>query len=168
MKSLPTIEQLNEWLKYDPETGFLHWKKRPSNRLSEHYQSVPAGGINTRGYVTIQLRGKDMRVHRVVWAMVTGAWPKEHIDHINGIPSDNRFCNLREATNAENVRNAKLSKNNRSGVKGVYYERDTDRWVANVEANGSVIRKRFKTMEGAISEVRFIREHLHGEFARHE
>ncbi len=42
------------------------------------------------------------------------------IDHINGDPLDNRMCNLRIATYAENARNTQLAKNNSSGFKGVW------------------------------------------------
>ena len=37
---------------------------------------------------------------------MTGDWPKEMLDHINRNPADNRWCNLREVTRAENRLNS--------------------------------------------------------------
>jgi len=49
------------------------------------------------------------------------------VDHINADPLDNRRCNLRICTNAENSRNNTLSKTNSIGLKG----------VQSAKANGS-------------------------------
>jgi len=51
---------------------------------------------------------------------MTGRMPVLYIDHINGDTSDNRFCNLREATNSLNQQNQKKAKStNSSGFLGV-------------------------------------------------
>jgi hypothetical protein len=63
--------------------------------------------------------------HRVAWALVTGAWPAEDIDHKNGRKDDNRFDNLRLASkrlNQENLRRAQ--KNNPWGLLGVSKAKD--------------------------------------------
>ena len=44
---------------------------------------------------------------------MTGYWPQEEVDHINGQRSDNRWNNLREATSS-------LNSHNRIGVRGFY------------------------------------------------
>lgn len=50
---------------------------------------------------------------------MTGKWPAWEVDHINGIKTDNRWPNLREATGSQNQGNRKLTKANKTGFKGV-------------------------------------------------
>jgi HNH endonuclease len=45
------------------------------------------------------------RAGRLAWLYMTGEWPKNQIDHINRDKADNRFCNLRDVTQTENMRN---------------------------------------------------------------
>ena len=57
-------------------------------------------------------------------------------DHINGDKIDNRRCNLRPATDAENHRNRPLRADNSSGFKGVRRRSDCNRWVAEISVGG--------------------------------
>ena len=85
--------------------------------------------------------------------MVHGSFPKDplQIDHKNRDRSDNRIKNLRLVTNAENGRNRKIAKNNKSGVNGVSYIQRDDRWEARID--GVFQRqKRFKTKEEAVKQ----------------
>jgi hypothetical protein len=62
-------------------------------------------------------------------AVITGAYGKQH-DHINHNGLDNQRENLRVCTNKGNQGNAKLSRVNTSGYKGVYARRG--RWRAMI------------------------------------
>lgn len=64
----------------------------------------------------------------------------EQIDHVNGDRLDNRICNLRAATNHENLKNRSLLRTNKSGVTGVYRESCTNRWRASIDNHGKTIR----------------------------
>ena len=67
-------------------------------------------------------------------------WPKNKLDHDNGIRDDNRWSNLREATNVENSRNrTRLSKRNSSGVHGVHWEKSKGKWRAEISVDGKTI-----------------------------
>lgn len=59
----------------------------------------------------------------------------KNYDHINRNSLDNRKSNFRKADNTENMRNRSLFSNNKSGVTGVYWAKDKDRWVASVKIN---------------------------------
>ena len=54
------------------------------------------------------------------------------IDHINGIPSDNRISNLREVSHAQNMQNAKMRADNKSGVTGVSWCKQSEKWIAYI------------------------------------
>ena len=74
------------------------------------------------GHLRVMLCGKLFSVHRLVAeAFIPNDENKPFIDHINGIPSDNRVENLRWCTQSENLRNpiaiAKL-KSHPSKLKG--------------------------------------------------
>lgn len=56
------------------------------------------------------------QLHRIIVQCPPGL----HVDHINGNKLDNRKCNLRIVTNAENCQNQKISKNNSTGFRNVY------------------------------------------------
>lgn len=62
---------------------------------------------------------------------MTGAFPKDQVDHINGVKHDNRWTNLREATNSQNVANTGANSRNSSGFKGVYHH-EAGKWQAKV------------------------------------
>jgi len=102
-------DECNSLFTYDSQTGLLTRKKNGS-----------VIGANGKGYVTVKIEGVSYPVHRIVWLMAHGSLPKKYIDHINGIKSDNRLCNLREATHSENQCNSPVRCNNSSGLKGAH------------------------------------------------
>jgi hypothetical protein len=142
-KELP-IAFLRECFDYDPETGVLAWRMRPREHFTTtgvwkvwnaRFAGKPAKA-DSWGYLSIRLtynrRQFSAGAHRVAWALATGAWPQEQIDHRNGIRSDNRLANLRAATQPENSRNAKAHADNASGFLGVHRHKQTGRWRAQI------------------------------------
>lgn len=64
----------------------------------------------------------------------------EYVDHINGNTLDNRKQNLRIVSNADNLKNrTKLPSNNTSGVIGVRYRKDRNKWYAEIQYNNNKI-----------------------------
>ena len=161
-----TQSELKELLHYDPETGIFHWLKSTTRSVKAGYV---AGGKNHKGYVRIGVNKKRYLAHRLAWLYVYGYFPKYDVDHINTIPFDNRISNLREATTPQNQHNVKMSKANKSGVKGVCFDRSRKKWMAQLQVNTKKIRLgRFDNIDDAEKAVKEAREKYHGEYARHE
>lgn len=104
-----TQEYLKSILWYDHSTGIFI----PINgNLNQPYK-------NYKGYILIKVKGRAYRAHRLAFLYMTGEWPKGQVDHDNNIKHDNRWLNLRDATNQLNHYNLLKPKNNTSGAKGV-------------------------------------------------
>lgn len=132
MKTPLTHERAFGLLDYDEETGVFHWKVRRGNVRA----GTEAGGDHGTGYKVIGIDGRLYLAHRLAWFMSHGVWPKDQIDHINGVKDDNRLSNLREATTAENHQNMPIRRDNTSGHSGVYWRSDTNLWQAQICAHG--------------------------------
>jgi hypothetical protein len=93
------------------------------------------------------------------------------VDHINGDAFDCRRANLRICSHAENTRNAKLSRANTSGFKGVYFHKPKNKkgsWAFTVRVNGKQVTKTgFESAAAADAARRPVIERLHANFANH-
>ncbi|MGU3904773.1 HNH endonuclease [Escherichia coli] len=77
------------------------------------------------------------------------------IDHINGIRHDNRIENLRLVKKSANQRNRiKLSKNNSSGISGVYFCNTRKRWIAHKRLLNARVQKVCSSFEEAKEVIR--------------
>lgn len=121
-------------LDYDTETGIFTWKSDSSN--NGNYRAGQIAGSRKDGYVVIRIFTKPYRAHRLAWLYVHGEWPKDRIDHKNGIRNDNRILNLRPCTQGDNVRNSRRPKTNTSGYKGVSFNTEHRKWRAAITVNG--------------------------------
>ena len=82
---------------------------------------------NRSGYVATWDESKLL--HRLIMKPAKN----QFIDHINGNKLDNRRCNLRICTHAENMRNRTKHKLMSSQYKGVYYTEDRkNKWRAQI------------------------------------
>ena len=64
----------------------------------------------------------------------------------------NRWCNLRDISQLKNSKNRSISKNNKSGVTGVRWEKDRNKWVADIRVNGVLKRLgNFRNFNDAVS-----------------
>ena len=65
---------------------------------------------------------------------MTGIMP-DKVDHENHIVSDNRWCNLRNASSFDNMQNTKMSVRNTSGCVGIYWNKTNLRWEGRIDVN---------------------------------
>lgn len=160
-----TQVRLKELLHYDSETGVFTRLSRP--RCTTIKIGESAGAIDQRGYRVIKLDNGRYRASRLAWLYVRGVWPKKWIDHKSGDRANDAFANLREATPAENARNAGTGKRNTSGVKGVHYRSTVWKWQARISVNGKrVSLGHFDSKEAAALAYREAAQRQYGEFAR--
>lgn len=98
-----------------------------------------AGFHSVRGYHVITLNYKRYLRHRLVWSYHNGDIPAGYVvDHINGVPGDDRIENLRLCTHADNTAAgvAKLQATNTSGYNGVYWNKQYSKWHARCVHQG--------------------------------
>jgi len=131
-----TADHIRNALDYDPATGVFVWK---NNHRRPDLVGKIAGSRQSAGYIAIAIKNKKQLAHRLAWLYMTGSWPKLHIDHINGIKTDNRFENLRDVPRTINLQNMKAAtKRNKIGFLGVSAHQG--KWRAQLMLNGKRIR----------------------------
>lgn len=162
-----THEALLAILCYEPETGNFTWKARNtcSNKI---YEGKVAGSVYSakKPYIRITIENVNYSAHRLAWFYVYGAWPKGQIDHINGDKSDNKIINLREASHAQNNQNKKVRKDSATGIKGVSFDKRTNKYRASIRVDGALISLGFfKTPEQARFAYHQAAKNYFGEFA---
>lgn len=175
MLELP-IDFLKECFVYDGATGRLFWKRRPRHHFSSdnawlasnsQFAGTIAGSPNKKRRWSTKINGKLYQNHRIVWAILTGAWPDDQIDHMNGDPEDNRIENLRVVSNTDNQKNRWISSRNTSGVNGVYWRERDQVWSAAIREGGKQKHLgHFRTRDEATAARRAAEERL-GYTARH-
>ncbi len=142
-----TANQVRKLFTYDSDEGHLRWAV---SRQKINIGDV-AGYKNTSdGYWYVGFDYNEFLAHRVIWLWVTGEWPKSQIDHWDGDRVNNKWINLREATNSLNGRNkTKPQSNNKStGIRGIDIRRRKYRVRINIDGKEIVVG-RFLTLEEA-------------------
>lgn len=125
---------MQDWSKifyYDVTSpSCLRWKISPAKSVDI---GDTAGGIHkSDGYYMVGYKRKIYVCHRIIWELFNGRIEKGiHIDHINGIRTDNDISNLRLVTNRQNRQNQKMDIRNTSGVAGVSLFSIGNSWQAS-------------------------------------
>jgi len=125
--------ELKKIIHYDPLSGIFTWKSIRSRRIKAGDRAAnPKGG----GYCFIQFEGESYLAHRLAWLYVHGKFP-DQIDHINHNPADNRIVNLRASSYRVNAKNRTLSISSSTGIYGVRFRQDKNRWVSTIGIDGT-------------------------------
>ena len=119
-----------------------------------------------KGYAQARVNGKMQLMHRIVAARAGINCPDD-VDHINGNPQDNRRSNLRAATRSQNNANSKRHCNNTSGIKGVYWHKQAQKWRTQISVDYKIIHLGYyDTKEAAAFAYQEAARHHFKEFAR--
>jgi len=164
-----TAEFLRSAFSYDPLTGVLRWKHRAerSAQWNGRYGGRTVGSAVQRG-LSVSIDKKRYLIHRIIWVIMTGAWPPYEIDHEDCNYKNNVWTNLRPATASQNMCNQPKRRNNTSGFKGIYWDKTRLHWRATIMCRGvSHYLGSFGTAIAAHAAYCEAAERLHGEFARH-
>lgn len=126
-------------------SNFGNIKNNKTNRILKQ-------SVNSRGYKHVTLNDKkNQRVHRLVaLTFIPNLENKKCVDHINNDKTNNNVNNLRYVTIQQNNFNQKLSSKNTSGIKGISYYVNINKYRAQIQFNGkSYHLGYFETIEEA-------------------
>jgi len=113
---------------------------------SEHVWRLRRNDNGDR-YVSRGVNYDDLYLHDAIMGQRQGV----SVDHINRNGLDNRRCNLRWATRAEQQQNRRTHRNSKSGVRGVCWDGGSKSWRASVKKDGRRIwERRFKNLNDAV------------------
>lgn len=133
-------ELLLRCMAYEPETGAFTYLVNSGSRSAGDV----AASVCRLGYARFKIGGHTIAGHRAAFVFMLGRWPTHFVDHINGVRSDNRWVNLREATPAGNSQNRPVQWNSTSGIRGVRCrpgQSKTKPWEARIKVGGRFIGK---------------------------
>lgn len=125
---------ISNHLTYRKDLGGFIWKEHPTRKS---LNGKRAGYTNNIGYRVI--RGKqigNILEHRLVWYYFNGYVPDKLIDHVDTVRDNNDIDNLRLCDKKQNGQNRGCNKNNKSGLKGIYFNKNRNKWYASIRVNG--------------------------------
>ena len=153
---LPAQSRLIELIDYNPTTGVFVWRKRlPEDFQFNQFPEACAKQFNARyagqktfntlinpdvpkyGYQGV-IERRAYLAGRVAWKIFHGTDPQE-VTAINGDLRNTRIDSLMDATTSVVHRTTSVHLNNSSGVRGVYWNKEKNKWQAQIQVNGKVI-----------------------------
>jgi hypothetical protein len=142
------------------------------NVRNDETNRILKGGKDSSGYLQVDLckigKKSNKLIHRLVAnAFIENPDNKICVDHINCDKINNCVNNLRWATISENQMNSKKPKTNTSGIKGVYWNKQHNKWCAYIQVNGKQlhlglfddIEKAKETRQSAVEQI--FKEYAH-------
>ena len=139
----------------------LH-KKILLDSQDRHFLNEHSWCKDSHGYASAWIDHKCVRLHHLILLK------KKYfeVDHVNRNPLDNRRCNLRYVTRSQNCMNCSMKRNNSSGYKGVCWNKEHEKWVAQVGINKRKIHLGYFTSKKKASKIyQMAVKDLFGEYA---
>jgi hypothetical protein len=86
--------------------------------------------LHSDGYAVRNRAGQTIYMHSLILGV-------KHVDHKNGVASDNRRCNLRPSDHRRNAQNSKPHGDRR--FKGVTLDKSRGKWIARIQVDGKPV-----------------------------
>ena len=136
-KKYNTFELSMEYgIGYDNQGREFYFDKDDYDYIKNFYWRVHNHKyVSTAIYDKNTKRVSEVQLHN----FLMNPLPNQEVDHINHNPLDNRKQNLRVVSIAQNQMNAVISTRNTSGVKGVDWDKKTNKWRSRISVNGKRI-----------------------------
>jgi hypothetical protein len=159
-----TSDRVRGILKYDPATGVFLWQK--------HFHLAKVGTTagfsdNRSGIVYIGIDGRQYQAARIAWLYMTGDWPSGLINFKDGNNKNLIWENLRDASQSEKSAASRIHSNNKSGYRGVSFDKQSQKWRAQIRVKGkNSTLGFFETAEEASSAYMQAARSSFGEYAK--
>lgn len=129
----------NAIFRYEPD-GKLWYREQITGPGRPRNMNKPVGSYDKDGYlqssVTVDHKLFSYRLHIMIWEMHYGpVTPGMDIDHKNNIRDDNRIENLQELTSGDNIKKQVIRKNNKTGYKGVSFNKKNNNFQSYICVN---------------------------------
>ena len=132
------VAQVLQLLDVDTQSGRMFWKPRGNKKFDSNHVGREAGFVRRDGYVQVRICGKLYYRHRILRAVANGEDLAMEVDHINGVPGDDRAVNLRDVSRDDQQRNLRTPTTNTSGRIGVSRYRK-NRWQAAIWRGNKIV-----------------------------
>lgn len=138
-------EELKQLIHYDPVKGIVTWKISPCRNIKVGSRAGSVHLSRGKKYRSITIKGLSKREHCWIWYLVTGVYPDNQIDHLNGDGTDNRWSNIRKVSINTNRHNHRRYSSNKSGITGVFWSKGKNTWfISFYLPDGCRLRKERK------------------------
>lgn len=159
--------ELLKTIDYNPLTGLVTWKIKPSKNILKGSRAGHYCISRKKKYRSIGIQGVVKREHCWIWYLMTGLYPDNEIDHINGDGTDNKWRNLRKVTTSINRHNHRKYSNNKSGITGVFWSESKRTWLVSFVIDGKQKRTAQRKDFFEACCIRKSLEHKHGYSEQH-
>jgi hypothetical protein len=160
-------EYINKIFHYDMETGVFKRIMKQSWQGNWYHCDDIIKSKTIYGYLQANVLGIPRLVHRLIFMYTNGEFPVNDVDHINGNRLDNRWVNLRLVDRQENLKNLGVRRDNTSGVMGVSWSANRNKWHSYIHLDGTRLNiGHFDSKDDAIKARQFA-EIKHGFHTNH-
>ena len=145
MNSNQLLEQLLQFTVWLPIKNYKNYEVSicgmVRNITTKRILKPGVSGIDGQNYYAVNLckngNIKQYKIHRLVANTFIPKIDnmKNYIDHVDCNRFNNTVSNLRWCTQQENCFNHRLNKNNTTGIKGLYFKKNSQKWHAYIKFN---------------------------------